>query len=314
MNSFNVIRYTSNYKELWNEFVRNSKNATFLFHRDFMEYHSDRFEDYSLIIFYKNNIVALLPANKEGDLICSHRGLTYGGILFQKKIKAYQTEQIIDIIIEYLKNNNIVEFRIKLIPSFYNNLMTDDLDYFLFKKGGVLFKKSMNLAINLKSDFQISKSKLKHFKKIVKTDITYKHDSQLDDFWNLILIPRLFKKHNTHPIHNLNEIKELAKKFPENIKQYSVYENNTIIAGITIFETTDCVKSQYGATSDRGEELRALDFLFINLIKKYKDEGKLYFDMGIVDSGESYNLGLLNQKQELGCSVYNQDYYVLKII
>jgi hypothetical protein len=44
---------------LWNEFVAHAKNATFLFHRDFMEYHSDRFEDYSLLIFDgKDNKVA----------------------------------------------------------------------------------------------------------------------------------------------------------------------------------------------------------------------------------------------------------------
>ena len=37
--------------EVWNTFIGQAKNATFLFHRDFMEYHKDRFLDYSLIVF-----------------------------------------------------------------------------------------------------------------------------------------------------------------------------------------------------------------------------------------------------------------------
>ena len=76
------------------------------------------------------------------------------------------------------------------------------------------------------------------------------------------------------------------------------------------------MKSQYGATTKKGEELRALDFLFINLIQKYKSEGKLFFDMGIVndDNEKGYHAGLLKQKEELGCSVYSQDFYKMNLI
>jgi hypothetical protein len=49
--NYTVRRYTSEDFALWNAFISTAKNATFLFHRDFMEYHSDRFEDYSLLVF-----------------------------------------------------------------------------------------------------------------------------------------------------------------------------------------------------------------------------------------------------------------------
>jgi hypothetical protein len=43
------------------------------------------------------------------------------------------------------------------------------------------------------------------------------------------------------------------------------------------------VKSS-GTTTKKGEELRALDFLHLLFDeKKYKREGKLFFDMGIVN-------------------------------
>jgi hypothetical protein len=312
MNTLKVIRYNKEYKNSWDSFVDEAKNATFLFKRDFMEYHKNRFEDFSLIVLKKHKIIALLPANIRANIVYSHEGLTYGGVIFEENNKAIECKFILDAIINYLKQFNIEEFRLKLIPILYNRLMTNDLDYFLFKNNGIVYKKNMNLAVDLRSNFKISKSKLKRFNR-KQEPIIIKKDDFFDDFWIQVLEPRLMEKHNVKPIHSLDEIKELAKKFPNNIHQYSIYEENNIVGGITIFESKDCVKSQYGATTLRGQSIYALDILYIYLINKYKKEGKKFFDMGTVNIGDSFNIGLLNQKQELGCSVYNQDFYKLNL-
>jgi hypothetical protein len=47
-NKITVRRYQKSDFTQWNSFINEAKNSTFLFHRDFMEYHSDRFEDFSL--------------------------------------------------------------------------------------------------------------------------------------------------------------------------------------------------------------------------------------------------------------------------
>ena len=72
-----IQRYTPEHKRLWDEFVAKSKNATFLHFRDYMDYHADRFTDHSLMAFdAKGNVLALLPANIDGDTLHSHQGLT----------------------------------------------------------------------------------------------------------------------------------------------------------------------------------------------------------------------------------------------
>ena len=43
---FDIIRYTADRELEWNDFVGQSKNATFLFYRGYMDYHADRFADY----------------------------------------------------------------------------------------------------------------------------------------------------------------------------------------------------------------------------------------------------------------------------
>ena len=50
---FEIRRYTADYKKLWDRYVLKARNATFLFFRDYMDYHKDRFTDHSLL-FYKN--------------------------------------------------------------------------------------------------------------------------------------------------------------------------------------------------------------------------------------------------------------------
>jgi hypothetical protein len=314
--NYSVKQYQESDYINWNAFIGQAKNATFLFHRDFMEYHKERFEDFSLMVFEDEKLIAVLPANKAGAIVFSHQGLTYGGLVYSAKIKGEKVEIILDSLLSFFKENGIQFFYYKPIPFFYSSGGNHETDFFLLKKGAFLDKKEMNLAVNLAMPLTISKSKLKHFRKIEELDLEMVEEQRLESFWELVLEPRLFEKHNAKPVHTLQEITKLKEMFPDNIKQFSVYYEGLIIAGITVFETETIVKSQYGATTKKGEELRALDFLFIRLIQKYKSEGKLFFDMGIVndDNEKGYHAGLLKQKEELGCSVYSQDFYKMNLI
>ena len=55
---FEIRRYTADRADEWNQFVRASKNGTFLFDRRFMDYHSDRFRDHSLMVFRDHRLYA----------------------------------------------------------------------------------------------------------------------------------------------------------------------------------------------------------------------------------------------------------------
>ena len=64
-----IVKYTVEQKNNWNDFVKNSKNTHFFFQRDYMEYHSDRFEDFSLMILDETDkLIAILPANVKEDM------------------------------------------------------------------------------------------------------------------------------------------------------------------------------------------------------------------------------------------------------
>ncbi|MDD4519879.1 MAG: GNAT family N-acetyltransferase, partial [Alphaproteobacteria bacterium] len=83
-----IVKYTSQDKKIWNDFISSSKNGTFMLNRDFMDYHADRFHDFSLMFYKKETLIALLPASLHGTELRSHGGLTYGGLISNKDLRA----------------------------------------------------------------------------------------------------------------------------------------------------------------------------------------------------------------------------------
>ena len=99
-----AIKYSEKDKKDWDKFIENSKNSHFMFYRNFMEYHSDRFNDYSLLIRdNKERLIAVLPANLSKNTLYTHEGLTFGGLCLEKKTTTNQVYEIFILIIKYLK-------------------------------------------------------------------------------------------------------------------------------------------------------------------------------------------------------------------
>ena len=123
---FDIIRYNPERKDEWNEFVRESKNGTFLFDRDYMDYHSDRFEDCSLMIFRRGKLYALLPADVNGDTLRSHGGLTYGGLVLSEKATTADIMAVLGLLNAYLKGMGVAKIIYKPVPYIYNRQPSEE--------------------------------------------------------------------------------------------------------------------------------------------------------------------------------------------
>lgn len=310
MKNYTVRKYQPEDYNNWNAFVSNAKNATFLFHRDFMEYHKDRFEDFSLVILDGEKWVAILPANKSENQVFSHQGLTYGGIVIDKKIKQTVFLNVFHSILYFLNSNQIEKISIKMMPSIYFDFPSDELNYALFLVDAKLKRRDSLSVIDLKKDFAISSGRLEGVKKGKKLDLKIVEELTFDSFWDKILIPNLEKKHQAKPVHSLPEINFLHSKFPKNIRQFNVYQKDKILAGTTVFESKNVVHSQYISGNEDKNESGSLDFLHHYLITQiFKD--KKYFDFGISneEDGRKLNKGLLFWKESFGARTVTQDFY-----
>ncbi len=313
MKNYLVRRYTSDDFELWNQFIVKAKNATFLFHRDFMDYHKDRFEDFSLMVFDRDKLVALLPANQIGEALHSHQGLTYGGVVVGESVKLSAFIEIFESIVVWAKQN-FKKAYFKVIPSVYTTCFSDELLYVLFLKNAQLIRRDTLSVIDYSLPVKLSSSRKTEIKKGEKHNLKIKQTTDFSEFWNEILIPVLAEKHQAKPVHSLDEIKLLHSRFPDNIKQYNVYFEDKIVAGTTIFETENVVHSQYIGSNAERSRLGSLDFLYDFLIKKYASRKK-YFDFGTSNenSGRVLNQGLSYWKESFGAKTVVQDFYELDL-
>ena len=313
MKNYTVKRYeTPNFSD-WNAFISKAKNATFLFHRDFMEYHSNRFEDFSLMVYEEEKLVAVLPANRVGATVFSHQGLTYGGLVFQTNIKLSNSIAIFREILNYLNKNKIDKFNLKLIPSIYCNGFSEEIEYSLFLLKGQLIRRDCLSVINLSALNSYSKIRIRGVKKGLVNNLIIKEVNDFDEFWTKILIPNLKHKYDTKPVHNLDEITKLKRLFPKNIRQFNVYDKDEIIAGTTIFESENVAHAQYISGNESKLINGSLDYLYDNLIKVvFKDKKFIDFGISNEDQGKKLNNGLSYWKESFGASIIVHDYYVVE--
>lgn len=307
-----IVRYNPEHKNEWDSFVNRSKNGTFLLCRDFMDYHSDRFDDFSLLFYDKNTLVAILPANIHERTLSSHTGLTYGGFILDKNTKSTLVVSIFDELVPFLKAHRINKFSYKPTPHIYHKYPSEEDLYALFLNKATLSARSISSTIELATQRPAySQLRKRQIKKAQQEGIDINETDKFDSFWN-ILIQNLQDKHNTNPVHSLDEISRLKDKFPLNIRLFQAEKGNNIIAGCVVFETDTLAHIQYISANGEGKEYGALDLLFDKLISETFAHKK-YFDFGISteDGGHYLNQGLISQKEGFGARATVYDTYTL---
>ncbi len=109
--SIDIRRYeASTDKDRWDEFIATSaRNATFLHCRGYMDYHSDRFNDMSLMAYKGTRLIGVIPGNCSGNTFHSHSGLTYGGLLTSPRATMADVADTFSALNRHLKDSGIKE-------------------------------------------------------------------------------------------------------------------------------------------------------------------------------------------------------------
>jgi len=334
-----ISRYTQNKQTEWDDFVKVSKNGTFLFLRSYMDYHSDRFQDHSLMFYNeKNKLIAVLPANSkttastltpnlstlnsqpstlnsQPSTLHSHQGLTYGGFVLSPEIHISEVGELFRLTVAYLKENGFCEWIYKQIPYIYHLIPSQEEDYWLWRYNATLKACNMMTAIDLgNSEIDITSSRKRtYFNKLTRQGYTVAIDDNIRNFWP-ILEDNLMERFCSRPVHSLSEIELLKQRFPDNIVCCTVKNpDGKTLAGTLLFITQQVVRTQYISASHEGKHTNALDYLMLTLIRHYKDNPEYrYFEFGtsMAEDGIHLNEGLILQKEGFGgravaCKTYS---------
>ena len=308
-----VIRYSVDKKQLWDDFIVDAKNSTFLFIRNYLDYHSDRFLDHSLMFYYDGVLIAVLPASQHGNELQSHGGLTYGGLIMSVSCTVQLVIDIFTSLKTYCLENEIKSLLYKRVPYIYHKYPSDEDLYALFRLDANLIRRDIASTIFIPSMIRFSERRRRGCKRASKSGLIVKQSYDYENYIS-ILCDVLEKYHNSKPVHTSNELKMLAECFPKNIKLYSAFKDDVMLAGVVVYETETVAHAQYIANSDIGRKCGALDCVMDYLIHQiYKD--KIFFDFGISteDNGRYLNNGLITQKQEFGGRGVAYDFYKICI-
>ena len=305
-----IFIYKDEYCQQWNDFVKTARNGHFLFMREYMEYHKDRFKDASLMIFNeKNNIVALLPASVDGETLTSHGGLTFGGFIVDSKMTVELMLDIFWQVKEFVKGLGVKTIVYKCIPYIYSDYPADEDRYALWRLGAQLIRRDVSTAVQMEKPYKYQKGRKWMVARGKKSNIEIQESHDFAAFMDLE--NRILEEyHGARAVHSAEEIQLLAQRFPENIHLYTGSIDGELLAGAIIFENRDVAHTQYLANSNEGRELGALDRLIDYLLKeKYADVR--YFDFGTSneEQGRVLNKGLIGQKEGFGARAVVHDFY-----
>lgn len=305
-----IRRYRREDKELWNSFVSKARNATFLFDRNYMDYHADRFDDNSFMFYHKGKLKAVLPANVAGDTLYSHQGLTYGGLLLDKKATVEDVLECFDSLNSWVCENGISKVVYKALPWIYQQYPSEeDLYALTWKCKAQLISRNIASTIVIDNKLKFAESRKSGIRKALSLNIEVGESNDVDGFWH-VLEDNLGNRYNAKPVHTASEMKLLMLRFPNNIKLYVAKMNGEIVGGTLIYVTPQVVHTQYISASVEGKKHGALDLLFDYIINNVYANCR-YFDFGkSTEQGGAYlNEPLIFQKEGFGGRGVCYDWY-----
>lgn len=313
MENIYACNYSKDKKELWNDFILKAKNESFMFNRNYMEYHSDVFKDNSIMFFQDNELIAVMPANISEKSLISHGGLTFGGIISDYSMTTSKMMKIFELLIDYAKKNDIQKIIYKPIPYIYHKVPANEDLYALYRFNFKLIRRDVSTTINMDNRLELSSRRKRAIKKANKSGIKVERSLNFEKFM-YVLEEILKEKYNVMPVHSSKQIELLASRFPENIKLFGAFDRDNMIAGAIVYETSQVAHTQYLASSYEGKKVGALDLVMDYLINGYYSNKK-YFDFGISTekNGTYLNEGLINQKEMFGGRAVIYDFYEYSI-
>lgn len=299
---YNIRRYTPADQAVWDKYVSQARNATFLFYRGYMDYHSDRFHDHSLLFYKGNHLHSILPAHEREYTFCSHLGLTFGGLIMDKNVTAADVVQLFRELNAYLREQGFLKVIYKPVPWVYHQLPSEeDLYAIYWQCHARITQRDMGTTIFMQEHLRWRKDRLRRLKKAQEAGIIVKKTDDFASFWK-VLDDNLQKRHQVHPVHTLAEIELLHSRFPDNIVQYNSYYKGEVVAGLTFYLNKGVmIHGQYCSSNDIGKELGAVDAIYNKVMyEDYPDYKYLDFGRSTEGNGDFLNEGLIAQKEGFG--------------
>jgi Acetyltransferase (GNAT) domain len=304
--------YAPGDRQVWDELVRRSRQRHFLFERPYMDYHADRFDDASLILLHRGEAVAALPLNRDGDVVHSHAGLTFGGLLTPRELTTARVLGALEAAGDALRAQGVRRLVYKPVPHLYHLEPAEEDLYWLTRSRAHLLRRDLSAALHPADAPPYTGERARAVRRGREVGLTMGESDAFEEFMGLqreVLLAR----HGLEPVHTPEEMRLLADRFPGRIRLFEARDGAELVAGVVVYETPQVAHAQYIASSERGRDLRAQDALFDLLLREVY-AAHPWFDFGISNEADgSLNEGLMRNKEGFGARAVAHDRWVVEI-
>lgn len=307
-----VRSYSAEDEETWNAVVLKSRTGNFLHLRAYMDYHSDRFVDQSLIILQDDYPCAVFPASLHGDTISSHGGLTYGGLLATMDLRARSTLEVFEKIASHYAAAGRDKLVYKAVPHVFHRYPSEEDLYALFRIGARLQRRDISSVVEIGKAPKYSKGRKWTINKARKADLVVAASDRLDAFHGLLC--EQANERGRKVAHTLAELQLLKSRFPDQIVLYEATADGQLQAGVLIYDFGSTVHTQYMGSSELGRANGALDLVISELVNEvYADRRYFSFGISTEQEGQFLNDGLVAQKEGFGGRGVAHDFYEMDL-
>ncbi len=309
--NFKILKYHQTLQRDWDDLIKRSSNGTFLHFRNYMDYHAQRFEDFSLMIYEDLKLRAVLPAHRIENDIFAHKGLTYSDFIFQKKLKTGRKIAIVEQTLQFLYRQNIRNLYIYTIPFIFQSVTDESTAYIYHKTGAGVEKILPFFVIDNRNGTRPNQNRRKNYKKLLQYNFLINNDiDDLEGFWRIVE-KNLQKRYGTSPVHSVDEINLLARRFPKQIQLFTVKSKDRILAGALVYFVNQTAHFQYIHAYDDSKSRLAVEFLTFELVKRFRNYSYISFGNSSV-SHNNLNKNLVYWKESLGCQIVNQLFFKIE--
>jgi hypothetical protein len=303
----------------WEELVARACNGTFLHTRRFISYHDDRFRDRSLVLWNRRGrIVGVFPAAEapaDPEMVISHPGLTYGGVVHDGSVRGASMIAALDAIASHYRNLGYRRLRYKVVPSIYHASPAEDDLYALFRLGARRHQCDLSATVDVTSRGRVTQRRLRSRRRAEGAGVRVAENwHEIAAFWQ-ILEHNLASRHGASPVHSVAEIEMLHERFPDAILLITAKIGTDLVGGTLLFLSSRVSRMQYTATTKKGRAVCATDPIMEYAIDIAGKRGCRYFDFGTctLDRGQILHQDLHHFKVSFGGGSVVYDHYELDL-
>jgi hypothetical protein len=317
-----IVPYADKDRDTWEWIVKDSNNGTLYHTQKFLEYHpKGRFNNFHHIIAVDGNACCAVPGciaeSEKGKTFVSYSGASVGGFVLPEDFGLEDTDRVICAFLDYLKGRGFCRIEITLPPIFYGRRQNNHADFILSREGFGFKKREVSSVIALNyPDDDILKTFEPSARRSVKKATTSGVEVMADDSetayrdYYKILEKNLNLRHNVKPVHTVEEMMDIKRRFPEEVFLFTARHSGRIIGGIWLFKINRDVSVAFYISHDQEyQELRPINLLYYETIRKTVSWKQKYFELGLFTVNMAPNYGLGRFKESFGAQGLFRDYF-----